>query len=349
MRKCCIICFSDRVAETCEACDRGSFCGDSLFILGSEKMSKTFLTYSEQIYKLKNEKNLIIDDESYAVEMLKQVGYFKLIGGYKHLFKNKTTHKYKDNTHFYDIVGLYTFDESLREINMKYILKAEQQLKSLISYYFCDKYGDTNAAYLTKSNYNYTTYRNRQDTDKLVKMLYDNYISRKTDYPYIEHYKIKHGDLPLWVLINALTFGNISKMYRLLPQGLQISISKNYRSLNEKKLGQIITVMTKFRNACAHGERFFTYRTTDSIPDLPIHGKLSIPKKGSQYIYGKNDLFSVMISLYYLLPREIFSEYKKSVNKLIKSYLKNSPINSSEFLSEIGFPQNWSNITRYKS
>lgn len=311
-------------------------------------MPKPFLSYEQQIEKLKNEKNLIIDDEAYAIEMLKQVGYFKLIGGYKHLFKNKTTKKFKDNTHFEDIVRLYMFDETLREINLKYILKAEQHLKSLISYHFCDRYGESQTAYLTKTNYEYTTARNKQDIDKLVKLLNDNYISHSTDYPYINHTKSKHGNLPLWVLINALTFGNISKMYLLFSQGLRICISKNYKYLNEKQLGQITTVLTKFRNACAHGERLFTYRTKDSIPDLLIHKKLSIPQKGTQYIYGKNDLFSVVISLRYLLLPEQFKEYKQALSRVINDYLQISVIPQTEILHEMGFPPDWKNITKYK-
>lgn len=311
-------------------------------------MPKPFLTYVQQIDKLKNEKNLIIEDESYATEMLMQIGYFKLIGGYKHLFKNKTTKKFKDNTRFEDIVQLYFFDEALRELNLKYILKAEQQLKSLISYYFCDKYGDSQSAYLTKANYNYTTAQNKHDIDWLVKMLNDKYIIHTTDYPYINHAKSKHGKLPLWVLINALTFGNISKMYLLFTQSLRTSISKNYSFLNEKQLGQITTVLTKFRNACAHGERLFTYKTVDSITDLLIHKKLVIPQKGTQYIYGKNDLFSVVISLRYLLPSKYFTTYKQELNRLINNYLEHSSISSADIFKEMGFPVNWSDITKYK-
>ncbi len=311
-------------------------------------MPKPFLTYTQQVDKLKNEKNLIIEDEKYAAEMLKQIGYFKLIGGYKHLFKNKTTKKFKDNTKFEDIVHLYFFDEALRELNLKYILKAEQQLKSLISYYFCDRYGDSQSAYLTKTNYDYTTLQNKRDIDKLVKMVNEKYINHSTDYTYINHTKSKHGNLPLWVLINALTFGNISKMYLLFPQSLRMSISKNYRFLNEKQLGQITTVLTKFRNACAHGERLFTYKTVDSIPDLLIHKRLVIPMKGTQFIHGKNDLFSVVISLRYLLPSEHFLAYKQGLNKLITNYLKQSPMSSAEFLNEMGFPINWCDITKYK-
>ena len=54
-------------------------------------MQKIFLSYDQQIEKLKNEKNLLIDDEAYAKEILKQTSYYSLIGGYKDIFKNPTT------------------------------------------------------------------------------------------------------------------------------------------------------------------------------------------------------------------------------------------------------------------
>ena len=60
--------YSDRVAETCEACDRGRTCGvSSFFILGGWCICKRFfLNYDQQIEKLKSEKNLLIDNEAYA-------------------------------------------------------------------------------------------------------------------------------------------------------------------------------------------------------------------------------------------------------------------------------------------
>lgn len=109
-----------------------------------------------------------------------------------------------------------------------------------------------------------------------------------------------------------------------------------------------MTVLTKFRNACAHGERLFTYKTKDTIPDLIIHSKLCLSKKGNQYIFGKNDLFAVVISLRYLLPPSIFSEYKQAMKKLIDKYLKMSSIAADDFLKEMGFPMNWNDITKYK-
>ena len=61
-------------------------------------MQKIFLNYDQQIEKLKNEKNLLIDNEAYAKEILKQTSYYSLIGGYKDIFKNPTTKKYKDRS-----------------------------------------------------------------------------------------------------------------------------------------------------------------------------------------------------------------------------------------------------------
>ena len=42
-----------------------------------------FLTYDQQLDKLQNEKELQIHDRTAAKEILKNIGYFSLIGGYK--------------------------------------------------------------------------------------------------------------------------------------------------------------------------------------------------------------------------------------------------------------------------
>lgn len=102
-------------------------------------MPKVFLNYNQQIEKLKIEKNLLIEDEIYAKEILRQTSYYSLIGGYKDIFKNPTTKKYKDGTRFEDIVELYYFDESLRQLFLRYLIKVENEIKSQVSYYFTEK------------------------------------------------------------------------------------------------------------------------------------------------------------------------------------------------------------------
>jgi len=93
-------------------------------------MSKIFLDYDQQIEKLKNEKNLQIDDAIYVKEILRQTSYYSLMGGYKDIFKNPTTKKYKDGTRFEDIAELYYFDELLRQLFLRYLIKVENEIKS---------------------------------------------------------------------------------------------------------------------------------------------------------------------------------------------------------------------------
>lgn len=311
-------------------------------------MQKIFLNYDQQIEKLEKEKNLTIRDKSYAKEILKQTSYYSLIGGYKDIFKNPTTKKYKDGTNFEDIVELYYFDEQLRQIFLKYLIKVENEIKSLVSYYFTAKYGESQQEYLNVHNYRYFGKRNIRDIDYLIRLL-RNYAEKPTDYHYINHAQKKYKNVPLWVLTNALTFGNISKMYMLLPQDIQIKVSQNYPCVNESQLVQILTVLVKYRNVCAHGERLFTYRTTDSISDLPIHKKMNLPKKGEQYMNGKNDVFAVVIALRYLLNDKWYREFKKELTALIQKYLKgHDSISEEELLVKMGFPGNWKDITRYR-
>ena len=83
-------------------------------------MAKTFITYDQQIALLVS-KNLLISDKERAKAVLSEISYFSLIGGYKHLFKNKTTKKYRDGVRFEDILLLYRFDESLRHLFLQHL------------------------------------------------------------------------------------------------------------------------------------------------------------------------------------------------------------------------------------
>lgn len=307
---------------------------------------KTFSTFEQQVDWLCNEKHLLIPDRQYAEDALKHIGYFPLMGGYKHLFRIPLTKKYKPGTSFEEIVALYEFDTELRELFFKYLLQIERHLRSLMSYYFSEKYGESQTAYLDINNYN-NTRKNHATIARLIATL--NRAASTRDYEYIDYYRSTYGNIPLWVLINVLTFGNLSKMYQVFPQSLQSKVCKNFGIINRKQMEQFLSVLTKFRNVCAHGERLFTYRTIDNISDLPLHSKLSIPKNGIQYLNGKNDLFAVVIAFRYLLPAKDFLTFKRCLIRLIDTTSgKLVHIDNEELLKRMGFPPNWKNITRYR-
>lgn len=126
---------------------------------------KPFLTYEQQVEKLRS-KELKISDEEYAVCLLKKYSYFDLISGYKSPFKMKNG-KYKANVAIEDIYALYCFDDKLRALILRYVLKIEKHIKSLISYSFCEEYGEDQSQYMNVTNFNYTD-KMQEEINKLV-------------------------------------------------------------------------------------------------------------------------------------------------------------------------------------
>lgn len=285
-------------------------------------MAQTFMTYEQQLYKLQNDKALTIPNPKTAKKILEEISYYSLITGYKNLFLHPASKKYKYGVTFDEIVAFYHFDEQLRNLFFKYILQVERHLKSLISYYFCDRYGESQSEYLNPDHFDYA--RHPKQVTRLINSLHKT-ISLPSSYRYISHHAKKYHNVPLWVVTNAMTMGQISAFYQYMTNDLQVKVSKAYPNCTEKQLHQFITVIAKYRNVCAHNERLYNFKTTDMIPDTRLHAKLSIPQKKNLYLYGKNDLFAVVISLRYLIRADEFNTFKKSLSQLIKQVLANCP------------------------
>ncbi|MDO5407341.1 MAG: Abi family protein [Eubacteriales bacterium] len=179
-------------------------------------MTKPFLTYQQQIQKLIEEKHLIINDTLSAEDKLRDIGYFALIGGYKDPFRNPMTRTYLPNTMFEDIYSLYQFDNQLRELFFRYLCQIEKKMRSLISYAFCEQHGQKQNEYLSKMNYNYSK-KYQKGIDKLIQIL-NQLAYTNSDYEYLKHQRRIYHNVPLWVLVNAMTFGQLSKMYTFYHQ-----------------------------------------------------------------------------------------------------------------------------------
>ncbi len=311
------------------------------------KPSKPFLTYEQQLYNLIENKNLTVCNTEYAISKLQDIGYYSLIDGYKDLFYNSMTRIYIHGTCFEDIVALYKFDENLRSLIFQYICQIEQKLRSQISYVFCETHSVNQDSYLTPTNYCYSP-KTKNHIDNLLKILYFE-ANMNMEHAYVIHQRNTYKNVPLWVIMNTLTMGQTSKMYSFLNSSMKSRISKQYKNVSEKELSQFLKLLTHYRNLCAHNERLFSFKSRYAIPDTILHKKMNIPQLGKQYILGKHDLFAVIISFRYLLPREDFLIFKKKLNQLIKNFSqKTDSYKKDKLLSAMGLPKNWTNISKYK-
>lgn len=300
---------------------------------------KPFLDYKGQIAHLKK-KGLSVDDENYATSILTKTSYYGLINGYKDIFKDSATNKYKKGVTFEDIYGLYLFDAELREVILKYILVFEKAIKSSVSYHFSSLYGNGISAFQDITNYDCG--KRKSDVQYLFKKM-NGKINGKHSSPQIAHYMSVYNDVPLWVLTTDLTMGETATMYRFLKGRCKTLVCNDFHKIGRAELGKMLVILTKYRNICAHGNRLFNNRTGDSILDCEAHKKLKIDKSNNGYIQGKSDLFSVVISLKYLLDENDFRSFYYELKKVIK---KNNL--TQETMQIMGFPKNWMSILRIK-
>ena len=276
------------------------------------------------------------------------------------LFTSNWSEKNYDGINFYDVFDrLLSMEEKTDEfkegktyeipsgIFFKYLCRVERKMRSSISYHFCKKHGERQEEYLNSNNYGNIP-KNKNGITKLIKML-DMMANKNKDNEYLVYQRNKYHNIPLWVIMNTLTFGQISKMFEFLPQNMQGAICQDFGNVKKNEMIKYLKVLTLYRNVCAHNERLFSYHTYIDIPDTLLHKKLGISKNGSKYIYGKNDLFSVVITFRYLLPKTDFLLFKKQLLHIFYRYEKrNSNLKLNDLFEYMGFPINWKEITKFR-
>lgn len=271
--------------------------------------------------------------------MLKKYSYFNLVNGYKAPFKNKDGN-YKKGTSIKDIYSLYIFDDAFRHILMKYILIVELNVKSLLSYSFCEKFGENQSEYQNAMNYKYTP-NNQRDINELIQII-TKQINNAWKFFYVDHQKKKHNNIPLWVLIKTLTFGNMSKMYSLQQDCIKSDIAKEFPLIKENQLSIILDILTRYRNVCAHNERLFDFKYQQSrLKTTMIHKYFNLYTNNP----SASNLFDVIIFLKYLLNEYEFSSLVEDIDFILQKLSKETnQIQKSQILKLMGFPQNWKDI-----
>ena len=278
---------------------------------------KRFLTYDEQISFLSEQKQLLIEDQKYAKQILFKIGYFALINGYKQIFKDLHTNKFK--------------------LGVKYILICEQTIKSSLSYHFCAIYGEHQEAYLDPANY-LQAGKKIPNIRNVIKKISEQ-LNEKSNCSYIQHYIKKYQSVPFWILINVLTIGQVSKLYACQKGRVKIQVCKDFGTVRVNEVERMLSIMTKFRNVCAHNDRLFDFRTQDALLDMSIHKRLQIPRKAGRYCFGKEDLFAQVIILKIFLQEEDFALFYTELKQCFGKH----PIYET-VLYKMGFPENWKKI-----
>lgn len=308
--------------------------------------NKTFKTLDEQIQILQA-KNVVIDDYNYVKDILLRENYF-FISGYRHLFiKSPIEKTYIKGTNFREIYAMFHFDRQLRNIFFKNILKVENNLKSILSYVMSKNHGFKEKNYLNPNNFVKDPKRSKQVNDLLKKMHRQIRVNGK-QHSATSHYINNYGYIPLWVVVKVLSFGIVGELYTILKAEDQKEIAEIF-NIEVNDMIDFLPILANYRNLCAHEDICYEHRSQKDIRNNKYHDYLDIPKMDGEYIYGKNDLFSLVLILKYILAHDDFTMMMHEIDyeiNLLSSRLK--VINVTKVLDAMGFPLNYQELVRYE-
>ncbi len=307
-------------------------------------LEKQFKTLDEQIEIFKH-KGLVIKDEKYAKEVLLRENYF-FLNGYRHLFyKSETEKAFIPGTTFEELYSMFLFDRSFRNVLFKYLLVIENNLKSITSYQLSKKYGYKEKDYLKVKNFTQIPERQRQVNDLIKKMKRQIRING-SQHTATSHYVSHYGYIPLWILVKVLSFGVVSEMVSILKPEDQKDISNIY-GIETDDFINYLPILANYRNLCAHEDILYENRTQKEISDTIYHKILNITRDEEGYIYGKNDLFALIIIMKQMLLKEEFKNMTFELDNIVQTLNYNlTSIKIDKVLNQMGFPLNWEELSK---
>ena len=283
--------------------------------------SKPPLSYEQQVVLLQS-RNLTICNASFAKTKLSHLNYYRLSAYYLPFYDSKE--QFIEETQFEDVVRLYYFDKKLRNIIFYAIEKIEVYLRSQVAYVLAR---DLDAFGYTDHN-NFTT--RRASHEALMKSIASE-VKRSKEV-FVKHFFAKHTqeDLPIWMMVEIISFGTLSKLYKALNTEQKREITRGL-GLPQKVFDSWFHSLVYVRNICAHHSRMWN-KVLSIKPEIPR--KIELFKT-----LNNNKIFFTLTMIEFLLNKIDDDEYllKDEIIQLLKEH-------PSVDVTKMGFTQDWQEL-----
>lgn len=313
---------------------------------------KNFSSLEKQLEILES-RGLSIENKNKAVEYLLTNNYYNVINTYSKYFQ-VSPDVYVKGANFDEITQLKLFDKEIKNVIFKSILEAENHISSIIAYRFSEKYNEP-YAYLQTNSY---MKDNLFKVARNISML-STTINRKKNEKQnsITHYYHNYNNVPLWVLINELTFGNVYHFYSILDHSLQNKIASDFSSFlldnlnnldtnnsyekivfDKNTASSFIKNIVEIRNVVAHDNKLLDYKCRDNTSYFKeLHSLLDINKK-----QPRQDVYNTCVCLASFLSKNQFAQLHNTILKRVANLeRKLDSISINVVLNSLGFPNDW--------
>lgn len=288
------------------------------------------------------------EEELEALNIFKTTNYYRVSVFSRYL---------DDEDHsFTRLLDLYKFDNFLRESINRLIPPIEIALKTSLSYYLAANYKKLINEPIKEEALVYLDYslfkREFVSNGKVDEMLahFAEFLESKQDKDssiqhHVEYYG---GKIPVWVLVEHLTFGDVATFVTYIDRSIRKQWTRYFiNGINDKWIIEWIKTIQFLRNSGAHCSRFygkmlnynpqFTQEDFNQFSDEIRIDQVKIDKLKHTFFAG---LLTIR-NFYLVLPEYEQEHWNIFLNKLVQRIDK-----YSANLYRIGFPDNWYEILK---
>lgn len=302
---------------------------------------KPHLNWESQIALLKN-RGLIIEDDSLALTVLQRQNYYRL-RGYFHVFLSpsdleKDSARFRPGVNLTEVLGLVQFDRKLRALLFEALSQFEINLRTSFAYHggAVDPEIHLNGNGLDPEFLN-LNFLGNQDHNSWVEE-YKRRVKRHQAEEFVEwHFSQYRGVMPIWVAVEILDFGSISKLLRSTSQALAHQIASQFEC-TPSHFKSWVASLNDLRNAVAHQTRLwnrtFAVNPKTKVKQLP----LELVHLADFEDYDKHKIYSRLLLLLWLdKGGRLDIDFRARLLSLIDGFPKSEYVS----LAQMGFPSGW--------
>jgi len=239
------------------------------------------------------------------------------------------------------------FDSDLRIVCLKRILEVELLVKSTIAYAFSGKYGTDDRKYLDPANFSTELPESRNLDKTLETIRYEKERAQRDSNLSVCHYVNKYECIPLWALMNVLSFGTIVYFNYCMKREDRVHVAKRF-DLSQSDFNRILRALKDYRNCCVHGGRLYDYSAAPSHLISQTGFYKRVASNGSTCgadTSGQNDFFALLVAIkIFLHPGEFLQLIQEVASLLGNLQDALSTISIAEVKATMGLPEHWDDL-----
>lgn len=288
--------------------------------MGKLKKHQPPMTIDEQVENLKHI-GLIVKDEKYAKRILNDISYFRLIKAYSLNLKPRNG-PYNNETTFEELVELYLFNANFRQLIFPVIERIEINVRCRVANHFAVQYGVL--GYLNPEHFANEMYHMEFLNDIQEE------IRRNSKAPFVRNFRqnYKGGNLPVYALVEILSFGALSKFFKNMQNKDKKAVANTF-SIGYTYMESWLESISYVRNICAHYGRLYNAK----LSKTPI-----LYKEYTKAGIGNNRIFSVLLCMKHILKQDL--HWNPFVDKIETLFHKYDHVQ----IDTMGFPAHWKEL-----